>query len=316
MESWQQILRTNFTKVERLSEFLQLEFEPVHTKFPLNIPFRLAQKIEKQNRHDPILRQFLPLTQEYERNEGFGIDPVGDVSARASGKLLHKYEGRALLMPTSACAMHCRYCFRREFDYETEVKGLEKEFEILSQDTSIDEIILSGGDPLSLSNTQLQNIIAKLETIPHLKRVRFHTRFPIGIPERINNTFLEILAKSRFQFIFIIHTNHPRELDSDIFDALKKIMKLGIPVLNQSVLLKGVNDSVATLKELFELLVNHGILPYYLHQLDRVQGAAHFETPETYGIQLIEDLKKCLSGYAIPRYVREIAGEKSKSYIL
>lgn len=316
MELWQQILRTNFIKIELLAEFLQLELAPILTKFPLNLPLRLAQKIEKGNRHDPILRQFLPLQDELIKQEGFGADPVGDVAARESGKLLHKYVGRALLMPTSACAMHCRYCFRREFDYETSVKGVEKEFDILSNDKSIDEVILSGGDPLSLSNSQLKNIILRLETFPHVKRIRFHTRFPIGIPERINDAFLDILQQSRFQFFFVIHSNHPRELDSDIFQALKKIMKLGIPVLNQSVLLRGVNDSAATLKELFELLVNHGVIPYYLHQLDRVEGAAHFETPEPAGIELIEALKNELSGYAIPRYVREVAGEKSKSYIL
>jgi EF-P beta-lysylation protein EpmB len=221
-----------------------------------------------------------------------------------------------LLICTSACAMHCRYCFRQNFDYETENKGFAEELAMIAEDSSLHEILLSGGDPLSLSNTSLKALIEALAKIPHLKRLRFHTRFPIGIPERIDDEFLDILEKTRFQTWFVIHTNHPQELDKDIFQALKKVQKLGIPVLNQTVLLKGVNDNLETLKKLCETLVDQGILPYYLHQLDRVQGSHHFEVAEERGHELIEELLKEIAGYAVPKYVREISGEPSKTPLL
>ena len=175
--------------------------------------------------------------------------------------------------------------------------------------------MLSGGDPLSLTNERLADLINRLSVIPHVQRLRFHTRFPIGIPERIDDGLLNILAVTRLQVYFVIHCNHANELDADIFEALKKVQRLGIPVLSQTVLLKGVNDQVSILKDLFETLSNNGIIPYYLHQLDRVRGAAHFEVDEAIGRQLIAGLSKLLPGYAIPKYVREIPGEPSKTIL-
>ena len=321
MVAWRQVQRQNFTCWKKLTEFLQLD--PAHfpdilkdSKFPLNLPLRLAQKIKKNALDDPILLQFLPINKEKELAPGFNADPVGDLEARKSSKLIKKYQGRALLVCTGSCAMNCRFCFRQNYDYETQDKTFENEIELIRQDTSLTEIILSGGDPLSLSNETLTSLIKRLDAIPHLERLRFHTRFPIGIPERIDEEFLSLLEQMRLQVFFVIHTNHPTELDADVVAALKKIQKLGIPVLTHIVLLRGVNDNVATLKEHCEKLAGNGILPYCLNQLDRVQGAAHFEVPETEGRALLARLTELMSGYAVPKYVKEEAGKPSKTNLL
>jgi EF-P beta-lysylation protein EpmB len=318
---WRQIQRNNFTDWKKLLSFLDFDSRAEsnvlpHSKFPLNLPQRLAEKIEKGNWNDPILRQFIPTIQESQPTPLFVLDPVADGSFRPKPKLLHKYHGRALLLCTSACAMHCRYCFRQHFDYETRDKFFIEELAAIASDSSISEILLSGGDPLSLSDAQLQYLLDELEKIPHLKRIRFHTRFPIGIPERIDPHFIRLLASCKKQMIFVIHCNHPLEFDEEIFNHLKKIQQLGIPVLSQSVLLHKINDDVETLKTLFELLIDNGIIPYYLHQLDRVQGAAHFEVPEEKGKLLMHRLGMLLPGYALPKYVREIANQPKKSLII
>ena len=254
----------------------------------------------KGNWEDPLLCQFLPTLEELKVSPLFVLDPVADGNARKKPKLLHKYNGRALLVCTSACAMHCRYCFRQHFDYETQDKLFQEELEEIAKEPSLSEILLSGGDPLSLSDAQLQHLIHQLSNIPHIKRIRFHTRFPMGIPERIDESFLKILADCPKQIIFVIHCNHPSEFDEEIFRRLKTIQQLGIPILTQSVLLRKVNDNIETLKQLFELLVDNGIIPYYLNQLDRVQGAAHFEVSEQEGIQLMQQLGALLPGYESP----------------
>ncbi len=319
---WRRIQRNNFTDWKKLLSFLDFEISKVqqqvlpHSKFPLNLPVRIAKKMEKENWNDPLLRQFLPTTEELKTLPLFVSDPVADRSFRPKPKLLYKYYGRALLVCTSACAMHCRYCFRQHFDYETKDKLFSEELEAIANEPSISEILLSGGDPLSLSDAQLQYLFDELEKIPHIKRIRFHTRFPMGIPERIDASFVNLLSDCQKQVIFVIHCNHPHEFDEEIFQHLKKVQELGIPILTQTVLLRGVNDDVQTLKSLFELLVDHGIMPYYLHQLDRVQGAAHFEVSEEEGKALMKQLNSVLPGYAIPKYVREVASQPSKSLIL
>lgn len=316
--SWREIQRQNFTSCESLIDFLELDEEQqkqvdLNPRFPLNLPLRLAKKMAKGSLNDPLVRQFLPLKEEAKIVPGFTLDAVQDGRFRKAKRLLHKYEGRALLLTTGACAMNCRFCFRRNFDYQENENFFEEELKAIEHDSSISEVILSGGDPLSLSNEKLGQLLEALARIPHLKRVRFHTRFPIGIPERIDEGFLELLRNSPLQIFFLIHCNHPNELDEEIFAALKKIQKLGIPVLNQNVLLKGVNDDAATLKRLMQLLVDHGIMPYYINQLDRVEGAAHFEAEEREGRALIATLARSLSGYAVPRYVREIPGNAQKT---
>ena len=246
---------------------------------------------------------------------GSACDPVGDQTARKGPKLLHKYQGRALLLASGACAMHCRYCFRQHFDYAVMQKGFEEELEQIGRDASLREIILSGGDPLSLSNRELKDLIDRLGAIEHVKWLRFHTRFPMGIPERIDPEFLHILATSQLQTVFIIHSNHPKEWDDEVRCALKQVQKLGIPILCQTVLLKGVNDDLDTLKGLCEELVDQGIIPYYLHQLDRVEGGMRFDVAEEVGLRLVEQLREVLPGYAVPLYVREIAGKKGKTLL-
>ncbi len=314
MTLWREIQKENFTDHQKLAQFLQIDPELIwkDRQFPLNLPRRLAEKVEKGTLEDPILRQFLPQIKETQEEPGFSFDAVGDIAARTSDRLLHKYEGRALMLPTSACAMHCRYCFRKNFPYAEGKTDFSKEINTIAEDSSIEEILLSGGDPLSLSNRALGELFQKLETIPHVKRIRFHTRFPIGIPERIDTELLNIFAHARSQIFFVIHCNHPRELDEQIFAALRAVQRLGIPILTQTVLLRGVNDTTTVLKELFTLFIDHGILPYYLHQLDRVVGTSHFEVPIEEGKALIAQLAAEMPGYALPRYVQEVAGAVSK----
>lgn len=314
---WKQVLRKNFVRWEKLADFLELtpeqraHIEP-QPKFALNLPLRLAEKIRKGCLEDPILRQFLPTKEERINKLHFVADPVGDCAVRKKGKLLHKYSDRVLLLCTSACAMHCRYCFRQNFDYETGSNAFDQEIALIAEDPALHEVILSGGDPLSLSNDALGRLLRKLAAIPHVKRIRFHSRFPIGIPERIDCAFLQLLNQSETQIWFVVHVNHPRELDEEVLSSLKRMQRQGVAVLNQSVLLKGVNDDFETLKELSEVLVNNGILPYYLHQLDPVFGSAHFEVEQEKGLSLIKELTTKLSGYAVPKYVKEIAGQPSK----
>lgn len=321
LSPWRAILKNNFTKLGLLADFLELSQEQrsqliLRTDFPLHVPLRLAQKMAKGTLEDPLVKQFLPTSQELVIHPQFILDPVCDVAFQegGKGKLLRKYEGRVLLVCTSACAMHCRYCFRQHFAYQTS-KGFEEELLQIEQDLSIHEVILSGGDPLSLSDEVLAQILGKLAKFSHIKRIRFHTRFPIGIPERIDESFLKLIAQVPQQIYFVIHCNHPRELDQDIFDRLKALQRLGCLILNQAVLLKEVNDNVATLQQLAEQLVNQGIIFYYLHQLDRVQGAVHFEVEEEKGLALIAEMAKQLPGYAVPKYVREIAGEPNKTVL-
>lgn len=315
---WRQILRQNFTRWDKLADFLELDAEQrkmILSKptFALNLPMRLAQKIEKKTLNDPILRQFLPTIEEEYQVTGFKKDPIGDIEFRKTPKLLHKYQNRVLLVCTSACAMHCRYCFRQHFEYDGADNTFKEELQVIAEDNSLHEVILSGGDPLSLSDNILQKLLTSLSAIPHVSRIRFHTRYPIGIPERIDDSLLNILKENSCQIWFVIHANHPRELDDDVLERLRCIQRLGIVILNQAVLLRGVNDDLATLKSLCERLVDHGIMPYYLHQLDQVQGGAHFEVSEKEGLHLHKMLTQELSGYAVPRYVKEIAGEQSKT---
>jgi len=314
--SWQEILRTNVTSWEALCTLLKLKpSDNQKLKFPLNVPLRLVNKMEEGNPEDPLLKQFVPSLAEKEKSPLFLADPLGDQQARCAPKGLKKYAQRMLLVTTQACAMHCRYCFRQNFAYQKQ-KGFEEEIHLIREDTSLREVILSGGDPLSLPDRLLNELVNSLSTISHLRRLRFHTRFPIGIPERITPEFLEILSQCPLQTWFVIHCNHPKELDSEVLAALKSIQRLGIPVLNQAVLLNGVNDSIETLQALSEKLVDNGIQFYYLHQLDRVQGAAHFEVSQEKGRRLIDELRTRTSGYAVPHYVQEIAGEPSKTVIV
>ncbi|HSX37982.1 MAG TPA: KamA family radical SAM protein [Chlamydiales bacterium] len=318
--SWRKIQRGNFIKIEPLLEFLELDQECrrkiwITPRFPLNLPRRLAEKIKKNTLDDPILRQFLPLLDETIQTPGFLPDPVQDIKFQKSQKILHKYKSRALILTTNGCAMNCRFCFRQNFPYETKRVGFEEELSYLSKNPTVTEVILSGGDPLSLSDKILLSFFQSLEQIPHIQRIRFHSRFPIGIPERIDSSFLKVLESSTKQLYFIIHCNHPSELDADVLASLKKISLLGVPILNQSVLLKGVNDNGEVLLKLSNILLNHGIMFYYLHELDPVTGTAHFALPSMKGLECVRYLQEHISGFGVPHLVREVPGCPSKTFI-
>lgn len=287
-------------------------------EFPLLVPHSFLQRMERGNPADPLLRQVLPLDDELQPAPGFVVDAVSDASFRTAPGLLHKYEGRALMIAAGSCAVNCRYCFRRHYPYGDEPRRLddwEPALEQLRHDTSISELLLSGGDPLMLTDHRLAALMERLESIPHLKRLRVHTRLPIVLPDRVTETLCSLLTESRLTPIVVVHSNHAAEVVADCAEALRQLVRSGITVLNQAVLLKGVNDSVDALGDLSESLINLGVMPYYLHQLDRVVGTAHFEVnPET-GRQLISQLRARLPGYAVPRYVQEIPGEAHKTLI-
>jgi EF-P beta-lysylation protein EpmB len=272
-------------------------------------------RIRRADAADPLLRQVLPLEAETLAAEGFTPDPVDDRSATLEPGLLGKYAGRVLMVTTGACAVHCRYCFRRHFPYQTTPKSLdawERAIEQIEADASVHEVILSGGDPLMLVDDLLAALAERLAQVPHLRRLRVHTRLPIVIPERVNDELLGWLTGTRLTPIVVVHANHPAEIDEAVAAALGRLIDAGVPVLNQAVLLRGVNDSIDTLAELCERLVDLRVIPYYLHQLDRVAGAAHFEVPVAEGRKIMAELKSRLPGYAVPRYVQEIAGRSHK----
>lgn len=318
MTDWREIQKTNFKSMEQLLQFLEIapslwDQFLLDPPFALNLPLRLAKKIKKNSLDDPLLLQFVPLKLETIEHKDFKKDPLAEFSFKKTDKLLAKYKGRVLFLTTSHCAMNCRFCFRREFPYEKKRRGLSQEMAEIEKDSTIEEVILSGGDPLSLDDRTLGQLLRELDAISHIQRIRFHTRFPIGIPERITPAFLALLESCAKQVLFVLHINHPQEVDTETFAALKKIQKLGIPLLSQSVLLKGVNDSEEVLLALFNSLSNQGIMPYYLHQLDRVTGAAHFELPVAQGLSLMQAVRNRTSGYAVPRFVQERPGAASKS---
>lgn len=315
---WRSIQKENYRDLERLIRDLGFDEETIASllkqgHFPLNLPKRLAAKIEPNNLHDPLFLQFVPLKKESEETTGYTLDPVMDGDFKRSARLLQKYHGRALLVTTGACAMHCRYCFRQNYDYSEGSLGLDEEIQLLEQDPTIQEVILSGGDPLSLPDQHLRNIVERIRQIPHIKLIRFHSRFVMGIPERITDELLQTLAELPQQVYFVIHANHANEFDGEVYNALKRIQKLGIPILCQSVLLRDVNDDIDSLYRLYNDLIAHGILPYYLFQLDQVKGAAHFHVSIEQGKRLISQLRLRLPGYAIPTYAWEIPHEKSKT---
>ncbi|HLA74703.1 MAG TPA: EF-P beta-lysylation protein EpmB [Gammaproteobacteria bacterium] len=283
--------------------------------FPLRVPRGYVARMQKGDPHDPLLRQVLPLAQESLAVPGFSLDAVGDLAAMAAPGLLHKYHGRVLLVTTGACAIHCRYCFRRHFPYAEANPALEQwghSLDYIRADPSIKEVILSGGDPLSLSDARLASLVERLAAIPHLKYLRIHTRLPIVLPERITDELLHWLTGTRLKPTLVIHANHANELDHAVRYALGQLTARGVVLLNQSVLLRGVNDSSTALAALSEALFDAGVLPYYLHLLDKVQGAAHFEVPVAEACALMEQLRATLPGYLVPRLVREQAGADSK----
>jgi EF-P beta-lysylation protein EpmB len=320
--TWQQLLADAVTSPAELLALLELDPAQLPAaiaaseQFPLRVPRSFVARMRRGDPRDPLLLQVLPVAAELARVAGFGTDPVGDMDSRAVAGLLHKYEGRALVIATGACAVHCRYCFRRHFPYADESAlggGWQQALDHLRADVSINEVILSGGDPWSLSDRRLMQLTDALQTLPHIRRLRIHTRYPIVLPERVDSGLLSWLSGLSLQKIVVLHANHERELDGSVMRACHDLAAAGATLLNQSVLLKDINDSVDALAQLSERLFAMQVLPYYLHVLDRVAGAAHFEVDETAARELHAGLLARLPGYLVPRLVREIAGNSSKT---
>lgn len=315
--SWHDSLAKAIRDPDQLLERLQLPVslrEAAHRaaeQFPVMVPQSYLDRMRPGDPDDPLLRQVLPLSDELLEVAGFVADAVGDQEARAVPGLLQKYAGRVLLVTTGACAVHCRYCFRRHYPYGDEPRRLddwEPALEAIAADETVHEVLLSGGDPLMLTDRRLGELIVRLEAIPHLRRLRLHSRLPIVLPNRVTPELIDLLTGSRLVPIMVVHANHPREVVDDCEKALRTLVRSGITTLNQAVLLRGVNDSTEALADLCERLIDVGVIPYYLHQLDRVRGAAHFEVDEVRGREIIAELRQRLPGYAVPEYVREEAG--------
>ncbi len=285
--------------------------------FSMLVPEPFLARIRRGDPDDPLLAQVLPRRLETADNPQFTVDPLHEVGGVRAPGLLGKYKGRFLIVASGVCAVHCRFCFRRHFPY---VQAISRQswpgvLQQITAETSIEEVILSGGDPLSASDSRLAEIAEQLAAIPHLRRLRVHSRLPIIIPQRVNDELLAWLRGTRLVAFLVVHCNHPAEIDTDVAAALGRLVDAGVPVLNQAVLLRGVNDDVEVLAELFGRLVDLRVLPYYLHQLDRVAGAAHFEVSESRGRELIRQLRTRLPGYAVPRYVRDTPGAAHKEVL-
>ncbi|WP_051302326.1 EF-P beta-lysylation protein EpmB [Sedimenticola selenatireducens] len=318
---WQQSLANAFSDVDAFIEFLRLDEAILPAAraaaglFGLRVPREFAELIHKGDPGDPLLRQVLPIGAENLPAPGFVRDPVGDLDQSIIPGVLSKYQGRLLLIANGSCAVNCRYCFRRHYPYQEATAYRQRWQEALDhihQAEKIDEIILSGGDPLTLGDGKLIELVSRLETIPHLKRLRIHTRLPVVIPSRLTPELTRLLTGGRLQPVLVLHINHAREISPELSSGLVPLKQAGVTLLNQSVLLKGVNDNTATLSALSLALFDAGILPYYLHLLDRVAGAAHFEVGIGHARQLQEELRAYLPGYLMPRMVREEAGAPAK----
>ena len=323
--SWQEELSRLITEPKQLFELLQLDAsllhqaEAAHTLFPLRTTLSYASRIKRGNKADPLLRQILPMGEEFLTAESFTKDPLKESEFSNSPGLIHKYSGRVLLIAAAQCAINCRYCFRRHFDYSSNTPSgtqWQEALTYIDNDTSIEEVILSGGDPLVVSDKQLAWLINALEKIPHIQRLRIHTRLPIVLPSRMTDKLLALLCQTPLQVIMVTHCNHPQEIDNEVFNTLKTIQQTGLTLLNQTVLLKGVNDTPETLITLSKQLFASGILPYYLHLLDKVSGASHFEVNTKHARALYQSLLAKLPGYLVPKLVKEVPNAASKVPII
>jgi len=319
-EDWQTALSTSVRDVHELCRLLDLpahvaaEAASAAVSFPLLTPRCFLARIKPGDPHDPLLLQVLPRAAE-STAEGDGCDPLGEADAVRGPGLLAKYQGRILILATAACPVHCRFCFRRHFTGQAlpeQAEAVNDFLDAIAADQTIHEVILSGGDPLMLHDEALENLCRRLDRVGHLRRLRIHTRMPIVIPQRVTPDLLDILIAGRLTPIVVLHVNHPAELNVEVEHALAQFNAAGIPLLSQTVLLRGVNDRGEVLLELFERLTSLRVIPYYLHQVDAVAGAAHFAVPIAEGLKLMAWLRRRLPGYAVPRYVRELRGAPAK----
>ena len=319
---WQQILAQGFAQASQLLTFLELpaaEGSPLaEKKFKTRVPRGFAARMESGGRHDPLLLQVLATEEELEVAPGFVFDPLDEAASNSIPGLIHKYQGRVLLTVTGACAINCRYCFRRHFPYQDNNPGRagwQPVLDYIARDENIHEVILSGGDPLLANDAILAPLLEQLAEIPHLTTLRIHTRIPVVLPERVDDGLIHLLKTHRLQKVVVLHSNHAQELDQQVADVCTKLRDAGCHLLNQSVLLAGVNDNAETLASLSHRLFACGVLPYYLHLLDKVQGAAHFDVSQENAVAIFQQLQALLPGYLVPRLAREEAGKKHKTLI-
>jgi EF-P beta-lysylation protein EpmB len=322
--SWQKKLAQGFTSATALLEYLDLPVEIgnslAETQFSSRIPMGFAQRMQKGNPNDPLLLQVLATANELQIAHEFELDPLQERKSNRLKGLIHKYYGRVLITLTGVCAVNCRFCFRRHFPYQDNNpgrQGFQDICDYIRKDASISEVILSGGDPLLASDLVLTELIQQLEQIPHVHTLRFHTRIPVVFPERIDAAFLDVLAKTTLHKVMVIHSNHPQELDDDaVHQATQSLRQAGCHLLNQTVLLAGINDDASILADLSQALFAQQILPYYLHVLDKVQGALHFDLPFTRAQEIYQQLQKLVPGYLLPRLVREEPEKLSKTLLI
>lgn len=322
--SWQEQLARAITSPEQLLTMLDLDSELLpealraSSDFALRVPYSYVARMERGNPEDPLLKQILPVGRECDNIEGYGLDPLAEQSQNPCNGVIHKYSGRLLLVTSSACAVNCRFCFRRHYPYsDNQLAGenWQKALDYIASDSSIHEVILSGGDPLAANDKRLRIMAEALNAIDHVKTLRIHSRFPVVIPERITDEMISWFTGQRFKPVMVVHCNHANEIDSSVIAAMNKLRESGVTLLNQSVLLKDINDNADALVDLSHGLFDAGILPYYLHVLDPVQGAAHFDVPDETAKQLVKEVAARCSGYLVPKLVREIPGQPGKTRI-
>lgn len=318
--NWREQVRDAFRDAGSLLGHLDLPADiPEIRRFPMLVPRAFAARMEPGNPNDPLLLQVLPDHRENEGADGFVADPVGDRDSRHARGLLHKYHGRVLLVSTGACAVHCRYCFRQTFPYANNHASRDQwsaALEYIAAHEEIDEVILSGGDPLMLPTNQLERLTEQLAGIGHVHRLRIHTRLPVVLPDRVTDHLLRWMENLPWPVVVVIHANHANEFDDTVHRATTRMRAAGVHLLNQAVLLAGVNDTFEALRDLMRRGMDLGVLPYYLHLLDRVCGAARYETDQAHAIRLVDRLRRELSGYLVPRLVREKAGTPYKLPLL
>ncbi|KTD13594.1 lysine aminomutase [Legionella gratiana] len=321
--SWQKKLAQGFTSVTELLTYLELPLSignlHAEKQFPSRIPLGFADRMQKGNPFDPLLLQVLASEYELQGSEEYSIDPLDEHSKNPIPGLIHKYHGRVLVTMTGVCAVNCRYCFRRHFPYQNNNPGrvgLKRICDYIAQDTSITEVILSGGDPLLASDVVLGELIEQLERITHVHTLRIHTRIPIVFPERVDPGLLALLKKVKLNKVVVLHCNHAQELDDSVRQAIYELQQIGCHLLNQTVLLASINDNAPILADLSHKLFSFGVLPYYLHVLDKVTGAAHFDLPFNKVQALFQQLQNLLPGYLLPRLVREEPGKLSKTLLI
>lgn len=321
--SWQKELADVVTDPSELLKMLDIDPNVYQAHFsarklfPVRVPKPFIARMVKGDIDDPLLKQVMPLSAEFLETTGFSTDPLAEHDTVAEG-LLHKYKHRVLMIVKAGCAINCRYCFRRHFPYADNSPNKQRWQEALDYITKhqeINEVIFSGGDPLMANDLHLRWLISQIEHIPHIKRLRIHTRLPVVIPQRVTSEFVSLLAKSRLKSTIVFHINHPNEIDDKFVNAIEPLRQARIPLFNQSVLLKGINDDVNTLCQLSEQLFDHGIQPYYLHLFDKVQGVAHFDIDDQQAQTLVKKMMAILPGFLMPKVVREIAGEANKTPI-